>query len=570
MRDAMETAVEARKPAAEQLSLLDAALQAERRGDYAVGVQFAEREVEAAAAAGEAPRQAFALRLLANLRVRIGATEAAARACERACALFEAVADDAELCETLNDLTLIYVLLGLHDEALEAVGKALDIARRLGDARLLYWAYNRSGVVRNSQGDPAEAETYMRSALEIAGRLGPAERYCILNNLADNAHALVRRRREAGDPQAEASLAEGLHWGGEALALAAASGTHPYQEALVLGNLGYLNALGGAFTDALAALKHSREIAAAHGYDNLVLIAEHFTAQTQLMQGKSEAGIRLLEQVLEGARQNGEKPMAARVHHQLSDAYAEAGDPAQALRHFKHFHALEKEFNSNVAQTRARMLGNIIELETSRMEAERSRLEAALFRAQSAALEAEKRALQIKADELGRYANQDALTGLWNRRYVDTRLGPLFERVMAEDRGICIALCDIDFFKSINDEYGHSVGDAVLVRIAQLLLGGARQSDIVARIGGEEFLIAFLDSDLAAAQRACDRLRLAIAQYDWAELRPGLAVTLSIGLTCGSRAGDAEDAMAQADALLYRAKQSGRNQVQFSPLDAVV
>jgi diguanylate cyclase (GGDEF)-like protein len=532
---------------------------AERLGGYAEAAKFA-REAQAIAAAQNRPdAQAFALRLLANQLSRTGANEEAARACERAVSLFEAADAEAELPETLTDLTLIYVMLGLHEEALEAVTRGMTIAQRLNDTRLLYWAHNRTGVVRNSMGDVKAADAVMRTALDLAEQLGPAERYCILNNLADNAHELVVQCREAGNTaQAATALAQGLAFAEAALALVE-DGTRPYQEALTLGNYGFLLALDGKFDAAAAALARSAEIAMAQDYASLAVTTGHFAGRVALLRGETADGIERLRDVMAQAEAAGEKQTVAKLNRQLSEAYASIGDAARALAHFKAFYTLELEINNNVAQTRARLLSNMVELENSRIEAERSRLEAAALRAQSAGLEAEKRALQAKADELGRAAHEDALTGLWNRRYIDTVLEPLFGRMTRTSRPPCVALCDIDHFKSINDRFGHAAGDAVLTKVAALLLRGARQSDIVARFGGEEFLIIFAESDLPAARLACERLRAAIEACRW---DTGLTVTISIGVVPADTSASLPSTVQAADKMLYRAKQNGRNRVE--------
>ena len=541
--------------------MLAAAEAAQAEGDYVAGARHASEAAALAASPGQERAQARAYLLQATQLQRTGATEPAARACERACAQFEAAGDLAALSEALTDLTLIYVLLGLQDEALEAVTRSLTIAKQLGDNRLLYWAHNRTGVVRNAQGHPEQAETFMLSALELAATLGPAERFCILNNLADNAHDLVPILRARGDnAAAAASLARGIAQAEAALALTDPA-KHPYQRALARINLGFLQALEGDFAKAEDSLQAGAAVAAAQGYGNLSRMAQHFTARMRLMQQRFAEGIAGLGAVLAQATASGDKLMAARINLQLSEAYEAAGEPGQALQAYRAHHALEREFNSAVAQTRARLLSNMFELEASKLEAERARLEAALFRAQSAALEAEKRALQQKADELGRHAEQDALTGLWNRRHVDGRLPQLYAQLRREARIMCVALWDIDRFKSINDRFGHATGDKVLTQIAQLLSAGARSGDILARIGGEEFLMAFQDADLAAARSACERLREAVAAFDWGRMEPGLAVTISVGLTCNLGAQDFEAALAQADRLLYAAKQGGRNRM---------
>jgi diguanylate cyclase (GGDEF)-like protein len=541
--------------------LLAAAEAAQAQGNYLAGARHAGEAALLAAVPGQEGAQARAYLLQATQLQRTGATEPAARACERACALFETAGELAALSEALTDLTLIYVLLGLQDEALEAVTRSLKLAQQLGDNRLLYWAHNRTGVVRNAQADPEQAEIFMLSALELAGTLGPAEQFCILNNLADNAHDLVPMLRARGDAEAAAaSLERGIAQANAALALTDPA-KQPYQRALARSNLGFLQALAGDFAAAEESLTAGAEAAAAQGYGNLTRMTQHFTARMRLMQGRFAEGIEGLSAVLAQASASGDKLMAARINLQLSQAYEAAGEPGQALQAYRAYHALEREFNSAVAQTRVRLLSNMFELEASKLAAERARLEAELFRAQSAALEAEKRDLQQKADELGRRAEQDALTGLWNRRYVDGRLPALYEQLRREARIMCVAIWDIDRFKTINDRLGHAAGDKVLAQIARLLAAGARASDIVARIGGEEFLMVFQDADLAAAGSACERLREAVAAFDWARLVPGLEVTISAGLTCNLGAPDFAAAMSQADRLLYAAKQGGRNRL---------
>jgi diguanylate cyclase (GGDEF)-like protein len=544
-------------------ALMAQAEAAQAAGDYGRGAALAGEAALLAAHGGREREQARACLLQATQLQRTGATEPAARAGERACALFAAVGDQPALCEALTDLTLIYVLLGLHDEALASVTTSLHIAQELGDNRLLYWAYNRIGVVRNAQGDPEQAEEYMLRALELAASLGPPERFCILNNLADNAHDLVPLLRARGDVAEAAHLAQGIRHAEAAIALTDAV-RQPYQRALAGANLGLLRAFAGAFEAAAESLAAAAAVAHARGYENLVRMTQHFTAQMELMQKNYPAAIAGLTEVLAQAMAGADRLMAARINKQLSDAYAAANQPEQALLHYKNYHALERDFNSAVAQTRARLLSNMFELEASKREALRSRLEAERLRSQSLALFAEKQALELEADQLRLRAEQDALTGLWNRRHVDATLPALCARSRAEARPLCLGLCDIDRFKSVNDRFGHAMGDKVLAQIARLLAAGARGSDIVARIGGEEFLLVFLDADVATAARICERLRAKVESFDWATFAPGLAVTISIGLSGHEGGQDVATALKAVDQLLYAAKQGGRNQVCVS------
>ena len=545
----------------ESEKLLDASRAAQARGDYAGGIALAKQSAAAAAACGNAAMEAAALRLLASQSVHNSAPEEAARAAERACKLYEALGDESGLCESLIELALNYIWLGLHDEALDAVTRSLSLAIILEDQRLTFWAYNRTGVVHNTLGDPLQANEFLLAAQGLAAGLGDDENFCILNNLADNAPDAVEKLREAGRfDEADAFLDRSIGYARAALASATASASR-YREALVLGNLGLLLAISGDFDAAAAHLARSLALSQAHGFANLALATSHYMARADLLRGDLANGIPRLRQVLEMATANGEKPIIAEVNLQLSQAYEQAGDASLALVHYRAFHDAERSFNTNVAQTRSRMLSNMFELEASKIEAERARLEAEQLRSRSAGLEAEKLALQVQADELNRHAHQDALTGLWNRRHIDSRLPALFDRRRTGRLPLCIALGDLDKFKSINDRFGHPVGDQVLVRAARILLGCARPSDIVARFGGEEFLIAFVDIDATAAAAAAERMRAAIAAYDWRQVCPELSVTISIGLI-SSPAADFPAAVQAADMLLYKAKNGGRNRVE--------
>jgi len=542
-------------------SLLAAARAAQAKGDYAAGIAMARQAADLAAAAGQTAPEAAAHRLLAAQLVHQAKPEEAARASERACSLYGEMGDEAELCECLIELSLNYVWLGLHDEALDAVTRALNIAILREDKRLMFWAYNRTGVVHNTLGDPLQANEFLLAALALAEGLGVDEMFCILNNLADNAPDAVETLRASGRlADADASLERNIAHARQAVILAS-DGTHQYRESMAHGNLGLLLAIYGDFPGAEKHFQQSAELAKAYGFTNLALATAHYRARADLLRGDFASGIPGLLRVLESATANGEKPIIAEVNLQLAQAYEKTGDATLALVHYKAFHAAEKQFNTTVAQTRSRMLTNLFELETSKLEAERARLEAELLHGRSAGLEAEAQRLQVQAEELNRHANQDALTGLWNRRYLDSRLPALFDRMKQAGTPLCLALADVDCFKSVNDRFGHPVGDQVLVRTARLLLEDVRQADIVARFGGEEFLIFFAGIEIEAAAAACERLRLAVAAYDWAQVHPHLRVTISLGLTAGA-AEDFPATLLAADQLLYQAKRGGRNIVK--------
>ncbi|WP_233624242.1 GGDEF domain-containing protein [Actinoplanes sp. ATCC 53533] len=196
------------------------------------------------------------------------------------------------------------------------------------------------------------------------------------------------------------------------------------------------------------------------------------------------------------------------------------------------------------------------------MQTENARLEAELHRVRLKELEHEKWALQTEARQAVRHAREDQLTGLWNRRYQDEELPRLLSAAEATERPLCVAVCDVDEFKSINDRLGHPVGDQVLRTVAGILRSGSRPADLVARMGGDEFLLAFAGIDLAAAYAICERLRHEVEMHDWPGVRPDLTVTISFGVACLTPGETVPELLQAADGRLYAAKQRGRNSVQ--------
>ena len=157
----------------------------------------------------------------------------------------------------------------------------------------------------------------------------------------------------------------------------------------------------------------------------------------------------------------------------------------------------------------------------------------------------------------------DALTGLYNRRYLESQLTQLIEQSADRGKGLSLLTLDIDFFKSVNDTYGHDAGDRVLQEVAGRIRGCVRGGDLACRTGGEEFVVVLPGADLGIAEKVGERIRKAIAARPFM-LGPGshLTVTASLGVSALASAPDTvEDLLKRADRALYRAKREGRNRV---------
>jgi len=165
----------------------------------------------------------------------------------------------------------------------------------------------------------------------------------------------------------------------------------------------------------------------------------------------------------------------------------------------------------------------------------------------------------------------DALTGLHNRRYMETHLHMLVDQATARGKPMTLLLVDIDYFKSINDTFGHDAGDDVLREFAVRMRKSTRGIDLTCRYGGEEFVIVMPETDKAVATVVAERIRRRIASEPFA-IRGGeeaVDVTISIGLA--TLAGETDSVAAilkRADQALYRAKRDGRNRVVVDAADA--
>ena len=166
----------------------------------------------------------------------------------------------------------------------------------------------------------------------------------------------------------------------------------------------------------------------------------------------------------------------------------------------------------------------------------------------------------------------DGLTGVHNRRYFIGQFGTLIEHCARGGHEMALLMIDIDNFKTINDTYGHLEGDRILKRVAGVLTHCARGADIIARFGGEEFVIALQDTDCQGANRVANRILEQIRALACGKGESRQHITASIGLTCYTKSATMpiktpEQWIHEADSALYRAKRSGKNRISIHVAD---
>ncbi len=176
-------------------------------------------------------------------------------------------------------------------------------------------------------------------------------------------------------------------------------------------------------------------------------------------------------------------------------------------------------------------------------------------------LKSSHRQVSEQATLLRELSIRDELTGLYNRRHFNEQAQQLLQQSKRYGRPLSVMIGDIDYFKKINDQFGHTTGDEVLRAVAKLIGDEVRDADVVARYGGEEFVVLFPETPHGVARSICERLREVVESYAWDDIADGLSVTISMGVCADTKLPNYEAMLSQADENLYRAKEGGRNRV---------
>jgi len=199
----------------------------------------------------------------------------------------------------------------------------------------------------------------------------------------------------------------------------------------------------------------------------------------------------------------------------------------------------------------------------------KKQLEAAYFEKDQALVKLEQIHLEIEQKQhellninatLVELAVTDKLTGLKNRRFFQDKLDEQLVLFNQTGKPFSLLILDIDYFKKVNDTFGHQVGDEVLTQLAQILSAHARQDDVVARYGGEEFVIILPETGVQNSIMIAEQLRQAVEQAHWSTGR----ITISIGIATVSETQNNVTILKKADEALYRSKETGRNKVSHS------
>jgi diguanylate cyclase (GGDEF)-like protein len=438
--------------------------------------------------------------------------------------------------------------IGRMDDAIAWASESYEMSEKLNDDEGRVLAYSLLGGAFDRVGDPWHGEMLLKKGLHFARELGKHFPLMVtLNNLcAVMIGKYYMLRDGAGEIEARQTLHETVPLAREVADLAAEM-NDPFYQAFTEGNLGEVLVHVGKLEEAKIRLDRSTKLAETHQLSAVISRVRCSYAELALRTEDYSETLRLVQEARGDAITVSSPSTMLRVEFAAYVARRRLGEYREALEAFEALRRIESERAAQQLRARSQVM-------LTRMEAQESERRG-LARANAVAT-----AHAARVSALERAAYEDELTGIANRRAFDKHLLEILHSAAAQARPCSLAMIDVDQFKQINDDFGHAAGDTVLQRVAHLLRSYVGEDALVARIGGEEFVIFVEGRSAADLQPSMERIRLAISQYAWRSVAPDLKVTVSIGVAAVPPY-SAEQLLERADFAMYRAKRTGRNRV---------
>jgi diguanylate cyclase (GGDEF)-like protein len=488
---------------------------------------------------------ATALWLLADHHCTMGDWAAALSETSQGLALLDSEPGDPAVGWLLVTSGKSRYFLGDYVESLGELTSALRVAQESGDKRLEAYVLDRIASVHSATGHlDVSLETHER-ALSLNHEVGyPLGEALALNNMAYG--YLYLGSFDSALRSAERSLALAEELGSIYLRLG------------VLDTLADIYLHMGRYDDAERYSREELELAESRGLE--LDVADALLALARVEAAREN----LADAIANAERAQGIDARRGRVWEEyqvqllLSELHERSGNPDRALQHFRRYHELESRTRSRDAENTLARLRIEHQVESARQSAE-------ILRLRSLALAREVEQANLTLASVEAQASLDPLTGLFNRRHLAVLADELRHAV---DEGVpcALAMFDVDHFKDINDTYGHSFGDQVLVAIAGHVRRSARKGDMPCRWGGDEFLLLLTDMDIEQAHLIAERIRSAVATDKLGHGGNALPITVSAGVADVdiTEVAELESLIAAADRALYAAKKAGRNRIAFA------
>ncbi|MBI3148433.1 MAG: diguanylate cyclase [Betaproteobacteria bacterium] len=536
----------------ERLVALVPPLCADGRPD--AGLDAADAAVRVAADRGDILWRVRALRARARAKSELAEYRGVVRSLLEAQAL-NADLDDAEEARQIQSaLGLAYGRLGARAEAIAAHQQALVLSRQTS-LRAQFDALANLGITLMSCERPDEAVGYFRQALSLAQASGDTKLglRARINLYASRAVALDLLKRR-GEAVGGTSALQGILGDYELLLADCQAAQAAGYEQLVQQHMGIVLRGLGRFAEATRKLEGVLAYAREHHWERVVADVQFHLAGILAETGDYATAEGLFDEVLGAYRQAEFKVSILEAHRERAHLFELAGRFDRAYQELKIHEQIRLQMAASEEQLSLALSAWRDEYAAARAARDQAEQRARELAVVNARLAQENLAL----DQAARH---DALTGLPNRRFAEIWVTEWRRAKPTTDETLALAVIDIDHFKTINDNWSHLAGDAVLSEVAAILRALCRREDFALRQGGDEFLIFFPHTRAEDARAVCERIVQQVAAHDWSRLGAGLKVTVSIGVAAAGADGPLEELQRAADMQLYRAKAAGRNRV---------
>lgn len=456
---------------------------------------------------------------------------------------YESLNDENGLMWLFNELGRLHYFLSDYPNALSFYYRTLELAEKLGNTNRQAASFHNIGLIHSSLGNHEQALEILHQGLEIATNSGDkwVEGF-LLGSLAEVSYHLQR-------------FDQALKYGLRSLELARINGTPTLIDGTLLA-ISWTYFELGQFDQAKACLQEVIQTAAQSGDRRGLSEALRALGEQANRRHLPNEALPSLEQALTLAISLGEKALQANCHRALAKSYSQLGQYQPAFEHYQAYHELDKEIFNEKSDLRLKILEVKYQLKTARQEAEIYRLRNEMLEREVADQHRIQQALQHLADH-------DGLTGLLNRRAFFDRGEKILQSKRKTQFPLALLMLDLDHFKSVNDRYGHDMGDKLLQAIGMWLSSNLREVDLLCRYGGEEFAILMTGSAAAEAEKVAWRLCQTLEAQVFRIGDISLRITTSIGVSVTEQKVDSIDTLIHfADVALYQAKQAGRNCVR--------
>lgn len=485
--------------------------------------------------------QAHALLCLAHCDLMVSRFRRSQETAQRAATLFQSLSDHDGESHALTVLSRAAAFLGRNEEAVEAALLAVQLTQSMPACRTKARATHALGVAYYFSRSFEKAEATLEDTVQIARQSQP-----VLSSYQprlDQAFAEAVRNVKARYLNEYLPKTRRMQTALELCAQFAESDdsdSHITQGEVVWGRAAWHLLQGlklcwaGRLSEGEAQLSAAREWTSRYQTTTSLQALEWWLqTETAWARGHWSHAEEHVARMIEVATRVEHEQLACVGHLLASEIFEAQGKSTLALEEQRRLRRRELRNRAESLESRSRMVG-------AQFDARRTE--------QSLQL------LQASSQELTRLAMEDTLTGVGNRRAFERKLELALRQGADASSPLSLAMLDVDDFKKVNDAFSHLTGDQVLQQIARILASQVREHDIVARIGGDEFMVIFPSTDQDIAAQACQRIREAIALFAWEGIAKGLSLAVSVGVVQSIAGDTVESLLHRSDVAMYGSK----------------